>query len=54
MSKPYGHTRLAATPLRPRQLPFLPYHGCLSAKGDLLTIAPQGLLLDLGPHTSWP
>ena len=35
-------------------LPFLPSGGCLSAKGDLLIIATQGLLLDLGPLTSWP
>ena len=45
---------LAAALLRQRRLPFLPYPGCLSAKGDLLSIAPQGLLLDLGPLTSWP
>ena len=45
---------LAAALLRPRRLPFLPYHGCLSAKGDLLSIVPQGLLLDHEPLTSWP
>ena len=39
---------------RPRRRPFLSCHGYLSAKGDLLSIAPQGLLLDLGPLTSWP
>ena len=43
---------LIAVLLRQRRLPFLPYHGCLSAKGDLLSIAPQELLLDLGPLTS--
>ena len=31
---------LAAALLRQRRLPFLPYHGCLSTKGDLLSIAP--------------
>ena len=30
------------------------FGGFLSAKGDLLSIAPQGLLLDLGPLISWP
>ena len=45
---------LAAFLLRPCCIPFLPYHSCLGAKGDLLSIAPQGLLLDLGPRTSWP
>ena len=45
---------LAAALLWQRRLPFLPYHGCLSAKGDPLSIAPQELLLDLGPLTSWP
>ena len=45
---------LAAALLRQRRLLFLPYHGCLSAKGDLLSIVPQELLLDLGPLTSWP
>ena len=34
--------------------PFSPNDGCLSAKGDLLSIATQGLLLDPGPLTSWP
>ena len=45
---------LAVALLRQRHLPFLPYHGYFSAKGDLLSIATQGLLLDLGPLTSWP
>ena len=35
-------------------LPFSPSGGCLSAKGDLLSITTQGLLLDLGLLTSWP
>ena len=42
------------TPLRRRSLPFLPLGGRLGAKGDLLSIASQELLLDLGPLTSWP
>ena len=37
-----------------RRAPFSPNDGCLSAKGDLLSIATQGLLLDPGPLTSWP
>ena len=45
---------LAAPLLQQRRLPFLSYHGCLSAKGDTLSIAPQELLLDVGPLTSWP
>ena len=36
------------------RLPFPSSGSFLHAKGDLLSIAPQGLLLDLGPHTSWP
>ena len=39
---------------RQRCLPFSPLGGFLRAKGDLLSITPQGLLLDLGPLTSWP
>ena len=43
-----------ATLLHRRRLPFPPLGSCLHAKGDLLSIAPQELLLDLGPLTSWP
>ena len=39
---------LVAALLRQRRLPFLPLGGCLRAKGDLLSIAPQELLLDSG------
>ena len=45
---------LAAALLWQRRLPFLPYPGCLSVKGDLLSIAPEGLLLYVGPLTFWP
>ena len=37
-----------------RCAPFSTNDGCLSTKGDLLSIVTQGLLLDLGPLTSWP
>ena len=52
----YCNTNLApnAAPYWQRCAPFSPNDGCLSAKGDLLSIATQGLLLDPGPLTSWP
>ena len=45
---------ICVAPLRQRNLPFLPLGGRLHTKGDLLSIATKGLLLDLGPLTSWP
>ena len=56
-----GNTSYRSTDLAPnavlfwqRHAPFSPNDSCLSAKGDLLSIATQGLLLDPGPLTSWP
>ena len=40
---------LATALLRQRRLHFLSYHGCLSAKGGILSIAYQELLLTLQP-----
>ena len=50
----YHSTDLApnAVPFWQRRAPFSPSDGCLSAKGDLLSIATQGLLLDPGSLTS--
>ena len=48
-----GFPSLAAL-LRRHRLPFPPLGSCLHAKGDLLSIVPRELLLDLGPLTSWP
>ena len=54
-----GNTGCRSTDLAPNAVPFWqhcapfsPNDGCLSAKGDLLSIVTQGILPGLGPLTS--